>query len=365
MKALVVGGTGFIGMNLVRELVARGHDVVATRRPGGNTLFARRLGARLVPVDLDQPELLAAAMRGREVVFLCAGHYPRYSLDRAREVAIARERARRALWAARAARIQRLVLTSSVALVGPPAPGRQLSDERDEADPASLRCVYHAVKAAIESEARLACYDGLDVVVLRPTAVFGELDVKAGTGFVVVAVGRQQLGFFVEGRVNVVDADDLARAHVRAAERGRRGEVYIAGGHNLTARALLETIAGTLDVPLRAHRLPPALAAGLCTLAELRARRSRGQRRETLPRELVDVVRHGRWVDVTKARTELGLKEPTPLEVTLKKACDWYLRHRYLRLAHHPPIQRREEHAEPIPTPGAAGSGAHHPAPSA
>jgi len=41
VKALVVGGTGFIGMNVIRALVRAGHDVVATRREYPNTLFAR------------------------------------------------------------------------------------------------------------------------------------------------------------------------------------------------------------------------------------------------------------------------------------------------------------------------------------
>ncbi|MDQ3879728.1 MAG: NAD-dependent epimerase/dehydratase family protein, partial [Chloroflexota bacterium] len=37
MKALVTGASGFIGANLVRHLLACGHDVVAVERPGGST----------------------------------------------------------------------------------------------------------------------------------------------------------------------------------------------------------------------------------------------------------------------------------------------------------------------------------------
>ena len=92
MKALVVGGTGFVGMNVTRALVRHGHDVSATRRPHGNTLFARRLGAELAHADLESVESLSEVMRGREVVFMCAGHYPRYSLDCDAEVRMARAR---------------------------------------------------------------------------------------------------------------------------------------------------------------------------------------------------------------------------------------------------------------------------------
>lgn len=331
MKALVVGGTGFVGMNVARALVAAGHDVHATRRPHGNTLFARRLGAELVHVDLDDAASLAEAMRGREVVFMCAGHYPRYSLDREAEVRLARARVRRTLDAALRAGVDRYVLTSSVATVGPPGPGRELSDERDPVEPRSLRSVYYAVKATIEDEAMAARREGLDVVVLCPSAIFGELDVKAGTGFLVVALGNGALPFYVDGRTNVVDADDLARAHILAAERGRSGERYIVAGHNLRTGELVEDIAAALGVAPDAQPLPARLAGVVATLSEMRAHALRDGRRPLMAREMVDVVRFGRWVSTGKAGRELGLPAPTPLATTLDKACRWYVRHRYVR----------------------------------
>ncbi len=353
MKALVVGGTGFIGMNVARALVAAGHDTHATRRPHGNTLFARRLGAELVHVDLDNTDSLTEAMRGREVVFMCAGHYPRFSLDRAAEVEAARSRVRRTLDAARRAGVQRYVLTSSVATVGRPAAGRRLSDERDPVEPRSLRSVYYAVKAAIEEEAMLAARSGLDVVVLCPTAVFGELDVKAGTGYLIVALGNGALPFYVDGRTNVIDADDLARAHLLAAERGRSGERYIIGGQNLRTSELIEEIALTLGVASDVQPLPAVLAGVVATLSEMRAHALKDGRRPLISRELVDVVRFGRWVSTEKAERELGLPAPTPLATTLDKACRWYARHRYVRPPqgdrHEPvhtrdPDQRRDHH---------------------
>lgn len=330
MKALVLGGTGFIGMNLARALVSGGHDVTATRRVRGNTLFARKLGATLVRAELDDEQALTAAMRGRDVVFQCAGHYPRYSLDRARELLVARERVRCTLRAAERAGVSRYVLTSSVATVGPPRAGQRCSDERDRVERRTLGCVYHAVKSAIEDEVLAAGRRGLDVVLVCPTAVFGELDVKAGTGFVIVALGRRKLPLYVEGKTNLVDADDLARALILAAERGRAGERYIIGGHNLQVSALLRQIAAILRVPFRSVRVPGPLAGWAATWAEQRALAGRAGQRPFLSRELVDVVRFGRWVDTSKARRELGIADATPLETTLQKACSWYRRHRYL-----------------------------------
>ncbi len=352
MKACVVGGTGFVGMNLIRTLVAHGHDVVGTRRVRTNTLFARRLGAPLLHAELDDEDALVDAMRGRQVVFMCAGHYPRFSLRRDFEVELARARIQKTLRAAMRAGVQRYVLTSSVATVGPPDFGRSHSVETDLVDPRAAECVYHAVKIAIEQEAQAACEQGLDVVTLCPSGIFGELDVKAGTGFLIVALGNGALPFYVEGKINVVDADYLARAHILAAERGRTGERYIVGSHNLFVGELLQRIAQSFEVPLRSRRLPIPIAGVLSTLSELRVRSENKGKRPFLAREFVDMARFGQWVDSSKARLELGLEEPEELQATLTKACDWYLRHNYVPRARakqihkESGIERKNPHAE-------------------
>jgi dihydroflavonol-4-reductase len=236
--------------------------------------------------------------------------------------------------------VQRYVLTSSIATIGPPRAGKGYSDERDFPDATSLACVYHAVKAAVEEAALAAPTAGPDVVALVPTAVMGELDVKAGTGSLIVAVGNRALPFRVDGPTNLVDADDLARALILAAERGASGERYIVGGHNLSVTALLRSVADLLGLPLDAPLLPADVAGFRALLGEARVRAAGKGERAPISRELVDMARFGRHVLNTKAQRELGLPAPTPLRVTLKKACDWYARHRYIRPAEGAPHAR-------------------------
>lgn len=328
MRALVLGGTGFVGMNVCRALVARGHDVAAGRRVRANTLFARKLGVKLVGAELDDIDGMTEAMRGRDVVFHCAGYYPRYSIEPGEQVAIARRTTSNVVEASRKAGVQRLVVTSSVATVGPPGLGRDLSTEADPMAAEARESVYFAVKAAIEEEALAA--KGLDTIVMLPGGIVGELDVKAGTGFVIVALAHGLLPFFVQGKTNIVDADEMALGHVLAAERGRAGERYILGGHNTTIRDLLLGVCDELGIRFPAWRMPLSLAGPLSTFDEMRcAAQGRGAR-PFIPREFVDIVTYGNWVDTTKAKEELGLGEPIPLEQTLRKACAWYERFRYI-----------------------------------
>jgi len=309
--------------------VRNGHDVVATRRARANTLFARRLGARLEVADLDDHDALVRVMTGREVVFMCAGHYPRFSLDLDAEVAFARKQVRGTVDAALQAGVHRFVLTSSVATVGPARNGRRLSTEADHPTPDALESVYIAVKHAIETEVLEAQSRGLDCVALCPTGIMGELDVKVGTGFVIVALAHGKLPLYIDGPTSVIDADELADAHIAAAERGKNGHRYIVSGHNLTVRELLDSVSEELAVPVRASRLPLWIAGPLATFDEMRCHLKGRGARPFMAREFVDIVRHGHWVDSSKAIDELGLNEPAPLWKTLRKACRWYKRHGY------------------------------------
>ena len=81
-RALVIGGTGFLGLNLVDELLAGGVEVRATRRRKSITAFLRKRPVELVNASFDDALSLKNAMVGCDAVFHVAGYYPRYSLDR-------------------------------------------------------------------------------------------------------------------------------------------------------------------------------------------------------------------------------------------------------------------------------------------
>ncbi|MCL2822946.1 MAG: NAD-dependent epimerase/dehydratase family protein [Polyangiaceae bacterium] len=331
MRALVVGGTGFVGMNVARALVRHGHDVAITRRVRANTLFARKLGAKLVVAELDDVDSLEGAMRGRDVVFHCAGYYPRYSVNPDEQVAIARRATANVLNAAERAGVQRLVLTSSVATIGSPTGGRVLSNEGDRMSESARSSVYFLVKDVIEQD--VLSVKGVDTVVACPAGIVGELDVKAGTGFVFLALSRGMMPLYVDGKANIVDADDMADGHVAVALRGKGGQRYILGGHNTTVREFLVGVSEELGVQFRSCRIPLAVAGPLATFDEMRCvMRGKGER-PFMAREFVDMVRYGQWFDASKAAADLDFLATTPMHLTIRKACAWYRRFRYISRA--------------------------------
>lgn len=259
MQVTVLGATGFIGGQIARAALARGWRVRAARRRPGATGAIGDAPVAWVEASLADEMSLARAMRDSEVVFHAAASYPQDFRNIPRAVAQAGEEMARVLRAARQAGVRRLVYTSSLTTLGLAGPGR-LADETLFYTPGAARSAYFEAKHVMEQLALAAARDpaaGLEVVALLPSAVFGPGDIKPTTSVVIRDAARGRYPFYFDAVINAVDGRDVAWTHIAAAERGRSGERYILGGHNLTLRQLLETvdaIAGRRQARIRLSR---------------------------------------------------------------------------------------------------------------
>lgn len=324
-RALVIGGTGFLGLALVDALQAAGVEVTVTRRKHSITLFAGKRRVQWVDGDLDQPESLGPAMEGFAHVFLAGGHYPRYSTARAESIERGVTQIRNAAEAARAAGA-RLIYTSSIASLAEKADG-SASNEDDIPREAPAESVYRAVKWSMERELERQVATGLDAVTLLPGGCLGPGDARLGTGGLLVGTVRGVLPWMVDGRVHVVDVRDVAAAQLMAAEEAERGARFVLSGHERKLSELLTHVAQRFGGRAPGERLDAEAARQRADAEERAAEATKG--RVPMPRELVDIINWGVPLSSARATEALGFA-PRPLDETLDDAHAWFQRMKYV-----------------------------------
>jgi dihydroflavonol-4-reductase len=321
MRALVVGGTGFLGLNIVDALLARGAEVRVTRRKQSVTVLLRKRPVELVNASLSEPAKLRDAMTDVDAVFLAGAHYPRYSLDLDASLEEGVSGVRNACDAALAAGVPRFVYTSTIGTLAK-APAGRPANEDDVHDAMPQGSVYRAVKWAMEREVERARERGLDAVTLLPGGCIGPGDLRVGTSSVIVGVCRGLMPWWVDGTVNMVDVASVARAHVAAASRTPHHR-YTLAGNDVRVRELLARIADRFGGVVPAQELTPDEARAQA-LADERAAAPKKER-VAIPRELVDMTTAGQRVSDARAALDLGFA-PASLDDALDGAHAWLSR---------------------------------------
>lgn len=325
MRVLVTGSTGFIGGALCRALVAQGHQVRAFHRPTSTLRLLEGLPVEHALGDLTRPETVQAATEGIEVVFHAAALLGGRE-EPGRMYAVTVEGTRAVLQAARQMGVKRVVHTSSIAALGIPerAPGGDspplLLNENHTWNYRPDYWPYGYTKYLAELEVQRAVAQGLDAVIVNPTLTFGAGDVYRQTSSLVVLVARQRLPALAQAGVNAVHIADVVEGHLAALEHGRRGERYILGGENLTIAHLVRKIAAVVGVAPPLVMLPSGLVrklVGPLTLV---------QSYISFPVGVSQLRLAGLnfFYDTRKARAELGLTSPRPVEEAIYEAYQWF-----------------------------------------
>lgn len=321
VRCCILGATGFIGGQIARAAALRGWRVRGVRRRPNAVGAIADPDIEWVTGDLADPASLVAAMRGCPLVFHAAAYYPHGTSDVWQAVRHGVNGMRNVLKAAATAGVKRMVYTSALSTVGLPSESGRLANENDLYTPGSVPSPYFEVKWAMEMEAMRATAQGLPVVIVLPTAVFGPGDVKPTTSEILLQVAKGRLPGYVEGELNVVDGRDVADGQIAAAKRGEPGRRYILGGHNLTFREMLAIAAEA------AGRNPPRFKWPLWmihTVARI------GGLMGSPTAQHLNTIRHWQPLDASYARVELDLSEPIPFERTCRDTLDWFREHGYL-----------------------------------
>jgi len=328
MRILVTGATGFVGSWVARELALRGHAVRALVRHTSSLANLTGLALERAEGDVTDRPSVERALAGCDAVVHTAGVARIRPGDEARLYAVNHGSVAVVLGAALRAGVKRAVLTSSVAAMGGTLEP-VVMDEARESNAEALRIDYFVSKLRGEREALRLAGEGLPVTVVRPAVVLGPGDIYNSSATTFLALARRRLPLVVRGGTSFCDVRDVARGHVEALERGRPGEVYILGGHNLEILDMIRAVARLTGVP-PPREVTYRIALAAAALVEL-AGRVRG-RPARLSRQLVRASRLYTFVSSEKARRELGYAV-RPFEESLADTLRWFMAVGRLRAA--------------------------------
>lgn len=305
---LVTGATGLVGNAVATRLAEEGRAVRALVRDPARARAMLPAAVELARGDVTEPETVAAACAGAELVFHAAGLPEQWMRDESIFDRVNRGGTRTVLRAARDAGVSRVVYTSTMDVFAAPRGGTLVEAN---VDPHPKPTAYERSKQAAEREAEAIAKDGLDVVYVNPAAVYGPSPVITGLNVFFQKILHGEVPLLPPGGMPVAYVDGVAAVHLAAAERGKAGERYLVADEHASTRRLAEVV---LDgTGKKAPGVAPA--ALVKTLAALSAPLARafGFRPLVAPGELSFVLWDVR-VDASKAKRDLGF-EPTPLTV--------------------------------------------------
>lgn len=329
---MLTGATGFVGGNLLDLLLEKGFHVrclVRDIQQAKAILLAQDV--ELFEGDLRDPDAVERCARGCQVIFHTAADYRLWVPDPWNMYDVNVGGTRNILKAAREAKVNRVVHTSSVGALGLPKDGSPGTEET----PVCLEDLvgpYKRSKYLSEQEALAAAREGLDVVVVNPSTPVGPKDRKpTPTGRTILDFLNRRMPAYVDTGLNLVHVRDVVEGHLLALERGRTGEKYILGNQNLTLKEIFQMLAGVSGLEAPSIRLPrwPVLI-----LAHLEGALSRWVTRKEprIPLDGVKMAAKKMFFDPAKAILELGLPQRS-IRQALAEAVRWFTEHGYVRKA--------------------------------
>ncbi|MBP1993226.1 NAD-dependent epimerase/dehydratase family protein [Paenibacillus eucommiae] len=325
MKALVTGGTGFLGQRLAIRLQQAGWDVTAMGRQAaiGNKL--ETAGIHFLQVDLRDKEGIAAACAGQNAVFHCGGLSAPWGAYRSfyESNVIGTEHV---IAGCIRHQVERLVHVSSPSVYFRTA--HRLNVHESAQLPSRQASSYAATKRLAEIAVQRACAEGLQGVMIRPRAIFGPGDTSlvprliqanATRGIPLISGGSALIDLtYVE---NVVDALLLCQS----APAYIVGRMYnISNDEPMSFAEAVSRLFGKLGIPVHAKRLPFAAAYGAAAAMELAAKVLPGDREPLLTRAMTGMLGRSQTLDIRAAREELGYTPQVSVEAGMDAYAQWW-----------------------------------------
>ena len=325
MKTLVTGATGHLGANLVRRLLADGHDVrtLVRAKDGADEIALAGLPVERAYGDLRDLDAMRAAARGVEGVFHTAAKVSTLPGEEREIYDTNVVGTRNVLKAAREAGVRRVVVSGSLSAVGhnPDRP----SNEDDAFYPFDWHMPYARSKAWVEHECLKAAVQGQEVVIAVSCAILGPNDfIPSRMGRVVRDFAEGKMRAYIPGGFDFVAARDIVAGHVLAMDKGKVGQRYIFSTRFVEVDELMQILERVTGRARPSLRLPPTVMAGIAQVSSFVLTNFFPGTPQRFTPAAVRLLQMRRRADTGRAQRELGY-QPSSIEDALREAYEHFV----------------------------------------
>ncbi|UGT56533.1 NAD-dependent epimerase/dehydratase family protein [Nocardia asteroides] len=316
MKVAVTGAAGYLGSNLIPQLLERGHEVVAIDRAAPTISDP---AVTWVSGDVLDPASMRTALAGAEVVYHLVALI---TLAEKNDLAwrVNTEGVRVTAEAALEVGARRFVHTSSIHAFDQYRAGHIDETTVRSADPGLP--VYDRSKWAGEQELRTVIERGLDAVIVNPTGVYGPVDHPdrlSRLNSVAAEAMRGRTPVMIGGGFDLVDVRDVAHGLILAGEKGRTGENYLLGGYMTSLLDLCRMAAARTGAKGPRFAIPAKALGAVLPIVEPIGKRFGS---DILSKAALGAILSAPVVDHGKAERELGY-HPRPTAETVADLVDF------------------------------------------
>ncbi len=311
-KILITGGTGFLGAEVVRQLIDAGETnikVLASRVPE----WMKDAGIKAVEGSVTDPETVEKAVKNVSAIFHLAGKVSRNNDDAADMNGVHLEGTRVLCEAASEAGVGTIVLASSSGTIAV----SETPEMFDETFPPPVDIItkwaYYASKY-YQERAALENFDGKGrrLVIMNPSLLLGPGDDRLSSTKVVLDFLGRKIPYVPGGGLNFVDVRDAAAAFITALEKGEHQQKYLLGAVNMPFAEFLGRLERLSGVSAPMLKVPKKIAAAGAGIIDS-VFRNWGKTSPVQPKE-VEQAEYFWYFDPSRAVEELGFTSRDPQE---------------------------------------------------
>ncbi len=327
MKILITGGTGFTGSHLVKHVLREGNKAVVLDNQEGIMLEElKKLGAEVILGSVTDPEALRKAVDGCEIVYHLAAAFRKINVPKSEYDNTNINAMSSLLEICQQAGVKKVVYCSTQGVHGnidslgqnPPVPG-------DENSPIKPEDYYQFTKYEGEKVAQAFMEKGMDITILRPTALYGPGD-PGRFLMLYKQVKKGWFPFFGPGTAfyHPVYVQNFCDAFTLAVQRPEsKGQTYIiADNEYFPIEDIVQKIANIMEVKCKTIYLPFYPMYWLSFIVAAIYKLLPGEP-PLFPRR-VDWYRQNRGFSIAKAKKDLGYEPKINLDEGLRLAYEWY-----------------------------------------